>query len=160
MACAVNRANGFTGYYGDVHGKRLSAGVYPTKEEAVIRARDLEGLPPVEWEQGRHRGREVVCVAPRSRTQLLWGPTGEAERRSLQDGRHAREAAIAMLTAAYAEQFEALNGAAPLALETELVGYAEPEVMSGPDPRWRNVREWSGSRGRRRHLHRERIPRH
>ena len=45
MAYAVRRANGFTGYYRDVFGKRKSAGVYPTKEEAVIRARDLSTYP-------------------------------------------------------------------------------------------------------------------
>ena len=56
--------------------------------------------------------------------------------------RNAREAAIVMLTAAYAKQFEALIAAATLALESELAGYEEPEILSGPDPRRRNVREW------------------
>ena len=51
MAYAVKRAGGFSGYYRDVHGKRCSAGIFPTKEEAVIRARDLEGLTPVERAQ-------------------------------------------------------------------------------------------------------------
>ena len=56
--------------------------------------------------------------------------------------RNAREAAIVMLTAAYAKQFEALIAAATLALEADLAGYEEPEILSGPDPRRRNVREW------------------
>ena len=51
MAYAVKRAVGYAGYYRDAHGKRISAGIFPTKEEAVIRARDLEGLPPVERAQ-------------------------------------------------------------------------------------------------------------
>ena len=68
-------------------------------------------------------------------------------RRSHIDGRNAvernaREAAIVMLTAAYAKQFESLIRAATLALEAELAGYEEPEILSGPDPRRRNVREW------------------
>ena len=51
MAYAVKRAGGFAGYYRDVHGKRCSAGIFPTKEEAVIRAGDLEGLTPMERAQ-------------------------------------------------------------------------------------------------------------
>jgi len=47
----VRRVDGFAGFYRDAEGRRLSAGIFPTKEEAVIRARDLEGLPPVEHAQ-------------------------------------------------------------------------------------------------------------
>ena len=125
----------------------------------------------------RHGGREL---------KLLWGPTGNAARKTAQDDRdaakrinevrmqaafaakhidetayeaalevrhnhnaargaverNAREAAIVMLTAAYAKQFDALIAAATLALESELAGYEEPEILSGPDPRRRNVRDW------------------
>jgi integrase len=44
MAYAVKRAKGFAGYYRDAHGKRCSAGIFPTEAEAIIRAGDLEGL--------------------------------------------------------------------------------------------------------------------
>ena len=39
MAYAVKRAGGFAGYYRDVHGKRCSAGIFPTEAEAIIRGR-------------------------------------------------------------------------------------------------------------------------
>ena len=125
----------------------------------------------------RNGGREL---------RLLWGPTGDAARKTAQDERdaakriqdvrmqaafaakrideaayeaalvassthrtarfniesNAREAAIVMLTAAYAKQFDALIRAATLALESELAGYEDPEILSSPDPRRRNVREW------------------
>lgn len=43
MAYAVKRAGGYAGYYRDAHGRRMSAGVFPTKAEAIVRASDREG---------------------------------------------------------------------------------------------------------------------
>ena len=51
MAYAVKRAGGFAGYYRDMQGKRCSAGIFPTEAEAIIRARDREGLTPMERAQ-------------------------------------------------------------------------------------------------------------
>ena len=71
MAYAVKRAGGFSGYYRDVHGKRCSAGIFPTEAEAIIRARDLEGLTPVERAQVSGTAADVGTYAEHFEVWLI-----------------------------------------------------------------------------------------